>query len=232
MSEIETGIERNTIPLIADNRRLIIEAMRQLEDPAPMKQIARLSSLTHDCTAANLVAMAGDGLVESERSSGRATLWKLVDKVRTLIPASDAVETSNVAPSPAPDDAQAIGAELVADLNEIAAALAENRPDIEAPADGDEVVVSADAVVSDWITRHTDPQPEPEPESPLRCSILRDLYRTDRQVAELEEEARRIRARHEAAAKIASLLSEEVGGDMDEADEVLRCVAEIIGDVQ
>ena len=231
MSEIETGIERNTIPLIADNRRLIIEAMRQIEDPAPMKQIARLASLTHDCTAANLVAMAGDGLVESERSSGRATLWKLVDKVRTLIPA-DAGDPGTVTPSPAPDDAQTIGAELVADLNEIAAALAENRPDIEAPADGDEVVVSADAVVSDWITRHTDPQPEPEPESRLRCAVLRDLYRTDRQVAELEEEARRIRARHEAAAKIARLLSEEVGGDMDEADEVLRKVAEIIGDVQ
>ena len=231
MSEIETGIERNTIPLIADNRRLIIEAMRKIEDPAPMKQIARIAELSHDCTAANLVAMAGDGLVESERSSGRATLWKLVDKVRTLIPA-DAGDPGTVTPSPAPDDAQAIGAELVADLNEIAAALAENRPDIEAPADGDEVVVSADAVVSDWITRHTDPQPEPEPESRLRCAVLRDLYRTDRQVAELEEEARRIRARHEAAAKIASLLSEEVGGDMDEADEVLRCVAEIIGDVQ
>lgn len=229
MSETEPGIER-TIPLIADNRRLIIEAMRQLEDPAPMKQIARLASLTHDCTAANLVAMAGDGLVESERSSGRATLWKLVDKVRT-IPA-DACDPSTVTPSPAPDDAQTIGAELVADLNKIAAALAENRPDIEAPAAVDEVVVSADAVVSEWITRHTDPQPEPEPESPLRCSILRALYRADRQVAELEEEARRIRARHEAAAKIARLLSEAVGGDMDEADEVLRRVAEIIGDVQ
>jgi len=225
MSEIETGIERNTIPLIADNRRLIIEAMRKIEDPAPMKQIARIAELSHDCTAANLVAMAGDGLVESERSSGRATLWKLVDKVRTLIPA-DACDPSTVTPSPAPDDAQTIGAELVADLNEIAAALAENRPDIEAPAAVDEVVVS------DWITRHTDPQPDPEPESPLRCSILRDLYRTDRQVAELEEEARRIRARHEAAAKIARLLSEAVGGDMDEADEVLRRVAEIIGDVQ
>ena len=231
MSEIETGIERNTIPLIADNRRLIIEAMRKIEDPAPMKQIARIAELSHDCTAANLVAMAGDGLVESERSSGRATLWKLVDKVRTLIPA-DAGDPGTVTPSPAPDDAQAIGAELVADLNEIAAALAENRPDIEAPADGDEVVVSADAVVSDWITRHTDPQPDPEPESPLRCAVMRALYRADRQVAELEEEARRIRARHEAAAKIARLLSEAVGGDMDEADEVLRRVAEIIGDVQ
>ena len=118
---------------------------------------------------------------------------------------------------------------------EIAAAIAAEKlpdidaPDIDAPAAGD-TIVSADAVVSDWVSRHTDPRPESV--TPLDCSILRALYRTDRYVAELEEEARRIRARHEAAAKIASLLSEEVGGDMDEADEVLRCVAEIIGDVQ
>mgnify|MGYP001294822014 FL=1 len=76
----------NPLSCVANNRRLVLEALCQITAPADRKRIAGLAGgLDENTVGMHLVAMVNEGLVERiDQPKGKAALWQLVGNVKSI----------------------------------------------------------------------------------------------------------------------------------------------------